>query len=255
MVAQSTLDAFIIRPQAGSQGPANPAENPFDPAARPRAGIEAGLRSNPQPVPGKHPRAARKPRRVLKQLYLSSPEAGAGGSGASQGGVSATSEQPGPARAAAPGRQAELQLQVDVHQNPGDPPPDPETCTRAAPERPKRGRRLQLPARTHAQEKPSAACGDAGGNLGVAGAAGRAADNPACVDLTASSHEAGPRASKRPAEQRSGGGKDAVGMQPGFDRFRFGCDGKQGSAGSQAGAALPSEAAVRELGPRKRARA
>ena len=201
MVAQSTLDAFLIRPQAGSQGPANPAEDPCD--------------------PGNQPRAARKPRRALKQLYLSSPEAGAGGSGASQGGVSATSEQPGPARAAAPGRQAELQLQVDLHQNPGDPPPDPKTCTRAAPQRSKRGRRLQLPARTtaakaaQAQEKPPAACGDAGNGPGVAGVPARAADNPACVDLTASSPEAGPRANKRIATQRSGGAEVAVGMQPG----------------------------------------
>lgn len=229
MVAQSTLDAFLIRPH------------------------------DPAPDPGSHPRAARKPRRALKQLYLSSPEAGAGGSGASQGGLSATSEQAAPARAAAPGRQAELQLQVDLHQR--DPPPDPETCTRAASERPERGRRLQLPARRAAakaaqpQGKPSAACGDAGDEPVVAGAAGRAVANPMCVDLTASSPEAGLSASKRPATQCSGGGKDAVGMQPGFDRFRFGSDGGHAGADGQSGAALPSEPAAREVRPRKRARA
>ena len=239
MVAQSTLDAFIIRPQPAGQGAANPAEPPCD--------------------PGHHPRAARKPRRALKQLYLSSPEAGAGGSGASQGGVSAASEQPGPERAAAPGRGAELQLQVDLHQR--DPPPDPETCTRAASERPKRSRRLQLPARraaakaVQAQETCSAACGDAGDEPGVAGAAGRAAANPVCVDLTASSPEAGPPSSKRPATQCSGGGEDALGMQPVFNRFRFRSDGELAGADSQAGEAWPSEAAAREAGPRKRARA
>ena len=268
MVAQSTLDAFIIRARSAGQGPANLAAHPSDPAIHRAAGKEPGLRPgahgglcDPKPKSDPLPdaRAARKPRRALKQLYLSSPEAGAGGSDASQGGLSSTSEQPGPARTAASGRQAELQL--DLHQKPGNPSLDPTSGARAAPGRPGRARRLQVPARAapakvaRAHEAASAPSGEAGDGLGGAAVAGAAAGNPMLIDLTALSPEVGPRASKRPAARCGGDGEDTAGMPPGFDRFRFQSGGERGDAGCKCCAALSHEAAAWEARPRKRAHA
>lgn len=184
MVAQSTLDAFLIRPSSGGPGPASTNPNPRASAANPARdggcrgrGAPASARGQrADPNPDVNPRM-RQPRRMLKQLYLSSPEAGTAVSEPSARGVNGSAGKL-PARApdladrlSTPdlaASQPELQLQVELHARAGGLRPDPEPDPACA-QRPRRRMRLQLPARSAAgavdegeagqsDPKPSPAC-------------------------------------------------------------------------------------------------
>lgn len=137
MVAQSTLDAFVIRPSSGGPGAAG-----TNPGSR-------VLAANPDVNP-----RMRQPRRVLKQLYLPSPEAGAAVSEPSARGASGSAGKlpvrpPNLAdRLRTPdvaASQPELQLQVELHARTGGPRPDPEPDPACA-QKARRRMRLQLPA-------------------------------------------------------------------------------------------------------------